>query len=362
MTTAWRGDVIIAGGGPAGSTCATLLARSGRRTLLVDDAGSRPWRPVEILSPHTLRLLRQHGLFAPTPTMPAAACLGVEGRWSGDVDFFDYHLLGCDTAIAIGRPNLDAALARGAADAGVACWDGWLDGAARAGGEWTVAITRGGVRAIACAPLLIEAIGRSGGALTGPTRRRYFDRLIGLACRVTQPAQAATAMVLEASANGWWYASCDGSGDGAAVFMTDADLLRDSGHTRDAAFRRELAATQLLRRRVPAAPASSLHGIDARTSRREQLHGPASIAIGDAAYSVDPLSGAGIQRCVETAAQGASAADRFLAGDPGALETYAAWASADFEQWLARKDDVYAEVDPELPKGAFWRRRVRKPA
>jgi hypothetical protein len=76
------------------------------------------------------------------------------------------------------------------------------------------------------------------------------------------------------------------------------------------------------------------------------------------AYSVDPLSGAGIRRSIETAAQGANAADAFLAGDPPALDYYAAWASVDFEHWLARKDDVYAEVDPDLRKGAFWRRRI----
>jgi 2-polyprenyl-6-methoxyphenol hydroxylase-like FAD-dependent oxidoreductase len=358
MTEVWRADVIVAGGGPAGSACATLLARRGCKVLLIDHRSARKWRPAEILSPHTLRLLRQHDLFSPSPSADTAACMGVEGRWNGEVEFFDYALLGCESAVTISRPLFDSALVHGARTAGVEYWDAWLEHAAFEAGMWTVQVLAG-EQLLASAPLLIEAMGRNGGSLVGQTARVYFDRLIALAWRARRPPRPQTTMTLEATPNGWWYASCDASGDAAAVFMTDADLLRHSGHARDEAFRSELAATQLIRRRVAELPAHlELVGIDARTSRREHFHGAASIAVGDAAYSVDPLSGAGIQRCVETAVQAAAASVEFLAHDRSALQRYATWARGDFERWLANKDDVYAEVDPDLPKGMFWNRRL----
>jgi flavin-dependent dehydrogenase len=56
-------DVIVVGGGPAGSVCATLLARAGARVTLIERQ-VRPGEKVcgEYVSPRGVELLREHGL------------------------------------------------------------------------------------------------------------------------------------------------------------------------------------------------------------------------------------------------------------------------------------------------------------
>ena len=52
-------DVAVVGGGPAGSTCALLLARAGARVSLIDRRWPRTL-PVELLSARARRILEFH--------------------------------------------------------------------------------------------------------------------------------------------------------------------------------------------------------------------------------------------------------------------------------------------------------------
>ena len=171
-------------------------------------------------------------------------------------------------------------------------------------------------------------------------------------------------MLLEADRDGWWYSSCDATGNGAAVYLSDADLVPRGAQQRERFFRDKYASTRLVRRKLPPLPEQvDLRVIDARTSRRRRFWTCGSVAIGDAAYAVDPLSGGGVRRALETAIQAAKAVTSLLGGnDVGALRAYATWAASDFERWLSDKDAVYASADPAFIGRLFWQRRRTAPA
>lgn len=358
MTKRWQGDAIVVGGGPAGSSLSTLLSRRGRRVLLVALPSATRWRPAEIVAPHTRRLLRQQRLLDPVDLESTALCSGVEGLWSHTVDFFDYEFFACEPGLAINRNAFDAELVRSAVAAGAEVETGKAIDAHRESGAWSLRVARSNGDLVAEAPLLVDAVGRSKRSVGLSTQRSYFDRLVALACRLPTGSCSKTELLLEATANGWWYVTRAADGEAAAVFLTDADLLLESGLTRDEVFHAELAATHVVRHRLPPLPlAVRLFGSDARTGKRGRIAAHGWIAIGDAAYSIDPLSGTGIQRCVESATCAAAECDAFLSGDVDALERYSIWANADFDLWLARRNEVYAAAEIEGPVGAFWRRR-----
>ncbi len=96
----WSGDVIIVGAGPAGCACAAFLSRAGRAVLLIDRTSSR-WKPVEVLAPATVQLLRYHRLIDFDVTQKYGVCRGVHGLWDRQPGFFDYQLFACDAGVAV---------------------------------------------------------------------------------------------------------------------------------------------------------------------------------------------------------------------------------------------------------------------
>ena len=363
---AWTGDVIVVGGGPAGSACAALLGRAGLSVLVVEQGPSRRWQPVEVLAPATVQLLRQHRLFDVDSSRGYGTCRGVHGLWGEQPAFLDYQLFACDAGVAVNRDDFDRELlARAAADGARILSETTVERAWQApDGTWTVSLVAGDGQGTASAAVLIDAGGRAARSLgaTGTTRQ-YFDRLVGIACPMRLEPSQIQIMLLEADAEGWWYSSCDARGDGAAVFLSDADLVPKAPEARADFFRRRFESSRFLRHHLPGLPgALDLRVIDARTSRRTRFSSRAALSIGDAAYGVDPLSGSGIRRAVEGAIAAAEAVQAFLTSRDGqALDRYDGWATTEFERWLGDRHAVYAEASPELHDHAFWARRISRP-
>src|SRR6478672_7341740 len=104
-------DVMILGGGPAGTACAILLARGGMRVVLASTVTARHRRPAEVLSPMTLRLIRRLALPEPGVAHGARRCRGALSVWGGrDEQFFDYQIYACGNALMIDRRTFDAEL------------------------------------------------------------------------------------------------------------------------------------------------------------------------------------------------------------------------------------------------------------
>src|SRR6266545_5398243 len=88
-------DVIVAGGGPAGSTLAWDLARRGVRVLLLERARF-PREKVcgDYVEPRGLRILERMGCLAqleeaePLPITHSATFVGWECRYSGEIPFY----------------------------------------------------------------------------------------------------------------------------------------------------------------------------------------------------------------------------------------------------------------------------------
>jgi flavin-dependent dehydrogenase len=363
-------DVLVVGGGPAGSAASIRLLRHGRSVILLERSGYDRPRFGEQLSPPAQPVLAE--LIPDQATLTAAhgRSHGITMSW-GDVDtrYTDYLFEPYGFGYRLDRARFDADLA-----AEVARTGGTLvtrtraTSIARADGGWTVtAVGDHGQTAELRARFLVDATGRA--AFVGRhlgSRRRQFDRLIGVSGTQPPGEDIGERLVLESTETGWWYAIAMPSGQMAAVFMTDADVVRGrSGAIRDL-WQRELQRTRLIRAMLPALPGRTRASMDpptltvrpADTSVLQPMHGDSWVAVGEAGVALDPLSGRGILDALESGLTAGTAVDRALDGETATLDEFARERRDQFYRCLAERREVYRQ-EQRWQESRFWLRRHR---
>jgi flavin-dependent dehydrogenase len=352
-------DVVILGAGPAGATAALNLAALHRVTI-IDRYGEPPCRIGESLPGAARRLLADMGLWPAFLTAGHLPRHCLRSAWGSAVPtdrdgLFDPDGHGWQIDRAGFERQLRAeAVVRGARLLAPAR----LRQVERIAGGWRVYIIADGIEQVVEAALLIDATGRASRRLTAfGARRMITDRLRCVWLRAPEALLPAGLVQVEAEADGWWYAA---NAPGAAVlaFHTDADLAAAAcGRTTDLL----LAAA----RRLPFL-GEQLSGSDwSRAEHRicaahgavlEPAAGDAWIAVGDAAFAVDPLASIGLFNALYFGLAVAETADRMLGGDPSAAAEYA--------NDLRRVRNVYAmnvasfyRLEWRWAERPFWRRR-----
>ncbi|HEU4800770.1 MAG TPA: NAD(P)/FAD-dependent oxidoreductase [Gemmatimonadales bacterium] len=313
MNTPASSDVIVVGGGPAGSATAMLLAARGHSVTLLDRARfPRDKACSEFMSPAATEALQRIGVLGALEREPSArpAALRISTHAG-------HALVGCFSAapvapwrsdgLALRRDRLDACLLEAAADAGVRVCEGWsFDGVVREHDAVTgvVAHDRRGVRQELRAPLTVGADGlrslvaRCTGGLKRGRRRRiaFVAHLTGVAD--LQPGQA------EMHVFDRGYAGLNPLGDS----LVNAALVVPAGRAGLARGRadqflldtlRQLPALEPRLRRVRFVRRTLVTGPFAQRARSTIDDGIA--LVGDAAEFHDPFTGDGIHMALRGA-------------------------------------------------------------
>lgn len=151
---------------------------------------------------------------------------------------------------------------------------------------------------------------------TGRAATPFFDRppapessklalMTSLPSRDDEPRHA---LYVESTSSGWWYALPARNGSSFAGFCVERAELKKRGGSLKEFFVEELSRTRLLAPLLSHA-SSSVHisGRVADARPFDRAAGEGWLAVGDAAYAPDPLSGMGIELAIESARLGARA-------------------------------------------------------
>jgi geranylgeranyl reductase family protein len=303
-------DVVIVGGGPAGSLAAYALARQGASVVVLDRARFPRDKPCGGgLTQRALRLL------------PFAVDAVVEDR-IGHVDFrlgygSSFHRqAGQPLVFMTQRRRLDAFLLEQAVAVGAELRDGVKASRIEPEGSGVVVRTDAGdVRA----RLAIGADGANGisaGAVERPVRRTYCVAFEGNVPYEAAGERHRGRMTLELGVVPGGYAWIFPKGDHVNVGVAGWDgegakLRRHLGRLLDAHGIRPDAVTGLRGHRLP------MRAVDA------PLSGNGVLLVGDAAGLVDPLSGDGIYEAAASADAAATVAAHYLEGSAPTLDGYA---------------------------------------
>lgn len=367
-------DVAVIGAGPAGSATARWLAQRGKRVALVERSRFDAMRVGESLAPAIQPLLVELGLWDAFLKLKPLPSFGTRSHWGEEEPLVHSHVMNpWGSGWHVDRLAFDQMLAKAACESGaVPFFETALvrcDGSSQG---WVLKLrdrARGQQKSDPFelrSQIVIDATGRTARLATQVgAQRMLLDNLVAVAAQFDDVDISREGFVLvETTADGWWYSAPvpggGSSGGMMAMIMTDSDLC---GHSR-------LATNPVWASKLNTAPATH-----ARVGGRHLRWGPrvfsaysqrlqrserqrSWLAVGDAALSVDPISGSGAVRALRSARAGAETALALLEShDANAIEAYES--QCDFECMAYLKERaMYYGLERRWEKNAFWARRA----
>jgi flavin-dependent dehydrogenase len=363
-------DVVVVGGGPAGVACALTLRRYTSRSVAIiecNDLGET--RLGENVSAAIVPLLDYLGVkdgfleqSAHVENFAVHACWGRETplpldsmrHWSGSGFLLDRSCFDVMLTQAVqdcgGRLYLTCRV-----EAAVQEQDGWLLNVRH----------RKHQRFTLRARFLVDATGRKASLakrLNAVTRR--YDQLIGVSRFFElDPARAHDHhLLIEATADGWWYSALLPEHRLVMSFMTDASLWRASSEPMQ-----QVRDWEALLRHAPYSHSRLQHQaiaadttLTVRPSYSQMLDvmgGTGWVATGDAAASFDPLSSLGIGYAMHSGCHAARAIEHYLdKADSSPLASYAAAVKQQFATYVPTWRNYY-QYEQRFTDAPFWQRR-----
>ncbi|MGW5719908.1 NAD(P)/FAD-dependent oxidoreductase [Amycolatopsis sp. NPDC003865] len=345
-----RFDVVVLGGGPAGTATALRLARGGAKVALYEPSRYVRMRLGETLASSVAPLLRELGAWDAFVALGSLPSFRTSSAWgSGAVAVRPSLLDAYGHGWHVDRVRFDRMLADAAAEAGVAVLNHAVAGVDR---------VAGGFRVTAAVPThaasIVDATGRAARFSTrSGAHRDRFDRLVCVArvAALTPGADVGDTFV-EAVEHGWWYASpMPGRRRVIACFTEPSVAARARLVTRPG-WAAALAATTHLRRiaETPYAGDPVVVAVGGHVLR--PCAGPGWLAVGDAALAVDPLSGSGVPFALRSAGR---AAEVLLGGDAADYQRFVNGFAVSYRETYNR---IY-RAETRFSHAPFWRARQR---
>ncbi len=349
-------DVAVVGGGPAGSLAARQLAAFGFDVVLVHQPRRQRQHLGESLSASAPRLLASYGLELPQSVYePRPSDHFV--RWGGREDRIAAQPAAGDGEgqRLVRRDRLDDWALAGARSAGVRV----VEGPATPAADGLVVRRQDQDERRVAARALVDASGRSG-VLTRRDRKRPAFRTTALTAHFAPGKREGT--LIESFPDGWvWSAPVVGGRRDVTVMVDAADAGRAEERFREAVRQVDLGGfvTGDLLTPVRAADVTPY-----RLRSMAPTGSPTLIAVGDAASALDPLSGLGTMKAMDSGLTAAVVlrttlvrpADASLALDfHGTKERGLALEAEHRIASFHAEEQRFAERE-------FWRRRSRRTA
>jgi flavin-dependent dehydrogenase len=348
-----RHDVIVVGGGPAGCAAVLTIVRGGASVALVERTHYDDLRWGESVSPAIRRPLDHLGMWDRFRQSPHRPSLGVESYWgSSEPAYRDFLLHPGGNGWHLDRRRFDAMLADESIAAGATLWRARVKGAQWASGSWHVTTTEGSLHA----RVLINAAGRHASfRMPIAGRRRFSDHSVVVVQVFKTTAMPSGWTVIEATANGWAYTAPFPGGCHVLMFFTDPDLLRRTSCST------LLSSLPQMSRRLSGAVACGRPLVQSASAWcRSHVAGAGWLSVGDAASTVDPLSGQGLHRALTDGIAAGRASLAMLAGDRDPTERFQRRIHRRFSADRETSRSYY-RAERRWPDAPFWRRRHESP-
>lgn len=359
ITTHQSYDAIVAGGGPAGATAATLLAQQGHRVLLLERSSEPVFKIGESLMPATYWTLERLGLLQAMKASHFPAKHSVQfftktGKASAPFYFFENDPHESSQTWQVKRSEFDQLLLDNAAQTGVEVRRGvavanvLFDGDRARG----VVVEGGGASAELAARVVVDATGQSaliasklGLKVGDPLLKQvsYFSHFQG-ALRDSGMDEGATLILHTEEQDSWfWYIPLPEDVVSVGVVGSVEHMVQGRPGEPQRVFEEELAKCPVLQPRLANArqimPMKVLRDFSYRSRR---IAGEGWVMVGDAFGFIDPIYSTGVFLALKSGELAADAiAEGLVSGDLSA-EQLGGWGEGYAAGLEALRKLVYA--------------------
>ena len=304
-------DAIVCGGGPGGSTCATVLARKGLRVALFEREKFPRFHVGESLLPYNVDVFERIGvagkLAASKPQVKHGARFYHQGT---DYTRFVKFAKGMDdqhpTAYQVKRAEFDQLLLDHSRESGAHVFEearveeALFDATGRATGV-KVRLPGDGEPRVVEARVVIDATGRDAlmsRALGGRERDPRLDRTSAFAHydgfhRAEGPEGGD--IVIVTTPDGWWWLIPFSDGAVSVGFVMPSARFKERKGSVEELFEAQLQATKEVRELLLGQKRTSpVHLIADYSYRSKAFRGDGYVLVGDAAGFVDPVFSSGV--------------------------------------------------------------------
>jgi flavin-dependent dehydrogenase len=365
-------DVVVIGGGPAGSTVSTLLAQHGYRVRLFERERFPRFHIGESLIPETYWVLRRLRMLDKMKESHFVKKYSVQfvsanGKLSAPFYFFDNKPHECSQTWQVARSEFDLLMLRNAQEQGVAVQEGTrvLDVLFEDGRAVGVRIQKeDGSQEDVRAQVVVDASGQSG-LLQNRFKLRVWDPVLNKgaiwtywerAYRDTGRDEGATLVLQTANRQGWfWYIPLHNNIVSVGVVAPFDYLFKGRGG-HEQTYQEEVERCPAVRERV--AIGRRVTGYFATKDysyRSRQVAGDGWVLVGDAFGFLDPLYSSGVLLALKSGELAADAiAEGLSRGDVSAAQL-GKWGPL-FNQGVDRMRRLVCEYYDGFNFGQFVRR------
>lgn len=352
-------DVCVIGGGPSGSTIAHRLASFGHDVCLIE----RNTFP----RPHI-------GASLPPSVLPLLEFIGVRDRvesanflrperivvWWSDAVPTVRSILG-SPGFHVDRGAFDRLLLQNADANGVLVLQPALamQPVQLSSGRWRILLRHQGNIKEVISRFVVDASG--GRNLLGARRSRVSAPLLALYAQWKGVDNSELEGRVEAGEQEWfWYAPLGGGQSVAAVFIDPQRLASNRRESIASIYRRLLRQFRLFPEHQRGHIDGEVKACDASSRYAEGPVGSGFIRIGDAAFTLDPLSSQGVQSAIGSAIQAAIVVNtmaKYPANSEAAMTFYRDRQKEKVQQH-ARKTALFYRERAAVCDQPFWRQRA----
>ncbi len=346
-------DIVIIGAGITGLSASIALNKKGFKILVIERSDLNTNKAGESIHPNGKRIIEKTiGSIVDFQSIKPYS--GNKIRWSdGKASYQDFIFNPNGNGISVNRTDFEADLLKISKSIGNVILL-----------NTTVVEQKGGI--VLCKSLsansddklvfttrfTLYATGRN--SLKNKSKKKYYDKLICFSTIINQEKLVASSnlLLIEALENGWLYCNKIPNDNYILSYFTDSDLNNETklGQINNALGQsKEIELYENLNK-IDAT-------YDARTYWNSFLLKQDSIFIGDALYSIDPLSGYGISKNLEMIEFMTNNIQKLIDGCKMSYSEYENFNKSNFQKFELERKLIYTQVNSQYRNNNFWKRR-----